>query len=340
MASIRDVAKAANVSVSTVSRIINNNPAISAATREKVLKTIKELNYSPNSMAQALSNNNSYTITLIVDIEDEKSFYNPFFHEVMHGIEKIVYKKEYCLNVANLNTSLRNESVIDWLIKGKRTEGVVLPSTVMDSRIIKTLKQNEIPFVVIGEPVSLKEEVNWVDINNLKAGEQATRYFIDSHCRKIAYIGYDETKIFNRRRFQGYKNALQEGGIEFDAGLVIEGGNSRDEGYRMMNELLKNNVPDAVICADTLLSVGALRAIQESGRSAPEDMGLISFDNAQIAELSYPTISTINVDVNELGLQAAKLLFELIENPGAREQTLLISTNVEERETTAAGKPR
>ncbi len=335
MASIKDVAKAAGVSVSTVSRTINDHPSIPSKTKDKVLEAIKALNYSPNRMAQALSNNNSYTITLIVDIEDEQSYYNPFFQEVMHGIEKVVYSKEYCLIVSNLNTTLRDESVMDWLIKGKRTEGIILPSSIMNAKMAKKLKANQIPFVVIGEPANMKDSVNWVDINNRKAGEQAANFFIDQNRTKIALMGYDESKVFNRRRFEGYRLALDNSGIAYDPGLVKEGGNTRDDGYNMMRALLNEQVvPDAVICADHIMGVGAIKAIQDAGRSIPQDISLISFDNAQIAELTYPKISTINVDVYGLGMQSAKLLFEFIENPGTREREIFLSTVLEERETT------
>lgn len=337
MSSIKDVAKAAGVSISTVSRIINNNSSISASTRERVLKAIKDLNYSPNSIAKGLSSNNSYTITLLIDTEDEKAFYNPFFYEVMHGIEKIVYKKEYCLIVSNLNTRLKDENVLDWLVKGKRTEGVILPSSIIDSDMLKKLKKSKISFVSIGELSDPRETVSWVDIDNRKAGEQAANFFIDNGRKKIAFIGYDNSKLFNRRRFEGYRSALENSGINYDAGMVIEGGNSKNEGYRMMKELLDNKIiPDSVICADNLMSIGAIKAIQESKYSIPGEISLISFDNPQIAEISYPAVSTVNVDVFELGLQSAKLLFDLIENPEAREQGILISTSVEERETTVS----
>ncbi|MDF2520774.1 MAG: transcriptional regulator, LacI family [Clostridia bacterium] len=335
MASIKDVAKAAGVSVTTVSRTINNNPSISIETREKVLKAIKDLNYSPNSMAKGLSSNNSYTITLLVNVEDEKSFYNPFFYEVMHGIEKVVYEREYCLIVANLSTMLKKENVLDWLIKGKRTEGVILPSSIIDSRMVKGLRNNNIPFVSLGEPTSLRETINWVDINNRKAGEQAVYYLLDDNRKRVAFIGYDSSKVFSIRRLEGYKAALENSKINFDAGLIIEGRNSKEDGYRMMKALLnKNDIPDSVVCADNLISIGAIRAIQDSGLLIPQDISVISFDNSQIAELIYPSVSTINVDVFELGVQSAKMLFELIEKPGTRDQELLISTNVEERETT------
>lgn len=335
MASIKDVAKAAGVSVSTVSRTINNSSLISIETKERVFKAIKELNYSPNNLAKGLSNNNSYTITLLIDIEDEKSFYNPFFYEVMQGIEKIVYKNEYSLILANLNTFLKNENVLDWLIKGKRTEGVIFPSSIIDSKIIKDLQNNNVPFVSIGEPVNIRDEINWVDINNKKAGEQATYYFIQRNRKRIAFIGYDYSKIFNRRRFEGYRTALENSNIDYDSSLVIEGVDTKDEGYRMMKRLIdENNIPDSVICADNLISVGVIRAIQESKLTIPQDISIISFDSSQIAEIIYPTISTIKVDVYELGIQSAKLLFEQIEDPNIRNREVLISTNIVERETT------
>lgn len=335
MASIKDVAKAAGVSVSTVSRTINNSSLISIETKERVFKAIKELNYSPNNLAKGLSNNNSYTITLLIDIEDEKSFYNPFFYEVMQGIEKIVYKNEYSLILANLNTFLKNENVLDWLIKGKRTEGVIFPSSIIDSKIIKDLQNNNVPFVSIGEPVNIRDEINWVDINNKKAGEQATYYFIQRNRKRIAFIGYDYSKIFNRRRFEGYRTALENSNIDYDSSLVIEGVDTKDEGYRMMKRLIdENNIPDSVICADNLISVGVIRAIQESKLTIPQDISIISFDSSKIAEIIYPTISTIKVDVYELGIQSAKLLFEQIEDPNIRNREVLISTNIVERETT------
>ena len=335
MASIKDVAKLAGVSVSTVSRVINNNPAISNETRDKILKVIKELNYSPNSMAQGLSNNRSYTITLLINVDDEKSFYNPFFYEVMHGIEKIVYKNEYCLIVANLKTMLKKEKVLDWLIKGKRTEGVILPSSIIDSKMVKELKKNKIPFVSIGEPKDLREPISWVDINNRQGGEQATNCLLDKGYQKIAFVGLDDNKMFCRRRFEGYKSALEKNKHDFNQELVIESGNSKEDGYHVMKKLLASgNKVDAVICADNTLSVGVIKAIREKELPIPNEIGVVSFDNSQIAELLEPSISTVNIDVFELGLQSANLLFRLMENPKASGQEILISTNIEERETT------
>ncbi len=335
MANIKDVAKAAGVSTSTVSRTINNSPSISEETKERVFSVIKDLNYSPNSLAKALTNKKSYTVTLLVDVEDEKSFQNPFFYEIMHGIEKYVYKKEFSLIVANLNTTLKKRSVLDWLVKGKRTDGVILPSSILNSDIVDELRSDKVPFVAIGETTQLKESVSWVDIDNKKGAEMATYSLLEKGYKNVAFIGLDKSKVFSNRRYEGYCSALQKSNLSLQKDLVVECGNSKHDGYNQMKKLLNGQIkPNAVICADNTISIGAIRAIQEVGLSIPKDIGMISFDNVQIAELSYPTISTVNVDVFELGYQSAKLLFDLIENPHAKDQGLLVSTNIEERETT------
>lgn len=320
---------------STVSRTINNSPSISAKTKEKVLKEIKRLNYSPNSIAKSLINNKSYTVTLLVDVDDEKSFQNSFFYEIMHGIERLVYKKEFSLIVANLNTTLKKQSVLDWLVKGKRTEGVILPSSILNSKLVDELKKDGVPFVSIGEPTNLKESVSWVDIDNKKGAEMATYSLLDKGYKNIAFLGLDKTKLFSERRYEGYRNALMENKQEVTKNLVAECGNTKDDGYHNMKKLLNGVlIPDAVICADNIMSIGVIKAIQEAGLSIPENIGIISFDNQQIAELSYPTITTVNVEVFELGFQSAELLFELIENPQTRDKGLLISTKIEKREST------
>lgn len=335
MASIRDVAKAAGVSVSTVSRTINNNPTITEETKNKVNKAIKELNYVPNIMAKSLSNSNSYTITLLVDTDEENLYFNPFFYEVMHGIEKVVYDKEYCLIVANLNTLLHKEGVLDWLVQGKRTEGVILPSTIVNSKIVKELSKNSIPFVSIGEPVNINESITWVDINNRKAAMQAVNQLVENGNRKISFIGLDENKLFSRRRFEGYKESLESNGVEYINDLVFKCSSTKKDGYRITKKLIENdNLPDAIICADSLISVGVLQALNERGISTPENIEIIGFENTQIAELMYPELTTIDVNVFDLGVKAGKMLFELIDDPESQGQEVLISTKIENRETT------
>jgi DNA-binding LacI/PurR family transcriptional regulator len=334
VANIKDVAKAAGVSTSTVSRTINNSPSISLATKERIFSVMRELNYSPNMIAKSLTNNKSYTVTLIVDVEDEKSYQNPFFYEIMHGIERHVYRKEYSLIVANLNSTQKNQSVIEWLIKGKRTDGVILPASILSSAMIEILRKYNIPFVAIGEPVGLKESVSWVDVDNKKGTENAMYYLFDKGYRNIGFLGLNKTQLFSRKRLEGYKSALADEPHEIDNDLIRECMNTKREGYQHMIDLLqRDHRPDAIICADSHIAFGAIKACGELHLRIPEDIGIISYDNSQLAEISDPEITTVYVDVFELGLQSAKQLFELIEDPQKIDQGLLISTSIKVRET-------
>ena len=334
MVSLKDVALASGFSKSTVSRCINNNPSISKRTRDLVMLEVKRLNYVPNLIAKSLSNNNSYTVTLLVDVEDEKSFQNPFFYAVIHGIEKVVYDKEYCLVVANINSVMKEQNIIDWLIKGKRTEGLILPSSIINDELIRSLKKYGVPFVIIGDPDILHETVSWVDVNNRRGGEQAALRLIDAGYKNISIMGYDEQKVFSKQRIEGYRKALSRSGHIIDESLIKKGQGNNKDGYIVMKELLEsNNKPDAVICSKEFMSIGAIRAIQEKGLRIPEDIGIISFDNNQIAELAYPAVSTVKVDLFELGLQASELLFEYINKTDRTAQQLMIPTSLDERET-------
>ncbi len=331
MASIQDVAKAAGVSKSTVSRCINDSPTISQKTKDRVMTIVKKLNYVPNAMAKSLSSNNSYNITILIDDDDPQSFQNPFFYEIMHGVEKVIYKNDYSLVVVNVRQLEREQDLINWLVNAKKTEGIILPSSIADDTLIKQLNERKMPFVVLGDPNLLKESLSWVDVNNHKGGEQATLRLIEAGYKRIAIMGYDKNKVFSKQRIEGYKNVMSNFGYD---PLILGGEANKTDGYRIMSELLDlKEIPDAVICSNELMSIGVLRAIQERNLKVPEDIGIISFDNDQIAELAYPQISTVKTDVFELGVQSAKLLFDIIEDNHEYSQQVMISTTIKERET-------
>ncbi len=335
MVNIKQVAKAAGVSTSTVSRTINNSPSISQSTKDKVWAEIKKLDYKPNNIAKALITNKSYTITLLVDIDDEKSFQNPFFYEIMHGIEKFCQNKDFSLMVSNLNTKLKKQDIISWLVNSKRTEGIILPVSILQKELVKELKDIGIPFVAVGEANSIQENVSWVDIDNQKGTEKAVYYLLEQGYKNIAFVGMDNSKDFSKKRLEGYINALTQRNIQVNDNYIVECDNNKEDGYKSMKKLLQDEQrPDAIICGNDSLSVGVIKAILEEGYSIPEDFGIVSFDSRQIASLMYPEITTVDVDVFEMGYQSAKMLFELIESKHATDQGLLISTKIIERNTT------
>lgn len=335
VANIKEVAREAGVSTSTVSRTINDSPSISSATKKKVWAAIKKLDYTPNNIAKALTTNKSYTITLLVDVDDEKSFQNPYFYEVIYGIEKYCQKMGFSLMVSHVDTRHRNQDIVDWLVKTKRTEGIIMPVSILNTMRSKQLKEMGVPFVALGEAFSVKESISWVDINNKKGAEKAVYALADRGKKKIAFIGWDKNKDFSNRRLEGYQAAVHDLGLVNDESYIIPCGNTKDEGYDAMKSLMTGSeVPDGVLCANDNLSVGVIKALKESDKDIPDDVAIISFDSRQVATLLSPEITTVDVDVFEMGYQSAKMLFELIDNDDSKDQGLLISTTIVERSTT------
>lgn len=331
--SIKEIAKAAGVSTATVSRVINNSPKLSQKTREKVLQTMKEMDYVPNSLARGLSNQKALNVALLINIEDSSSFHNPFFYEVMHGIEIAVYKRGLSLIMASSRADDKIE-IVEWLMNEKRMQGIIIPSSLADKKLLQLLRKRRFPFVVIGKYEEDVKPVSWVDVNNQQGGEQAVSHLIESGYEKIAFICGEFDKIFNRDRLQGYQRAMQRHQQVIQNEWIIETDGSKAQAYDAMKKLLKSkNCPDAIICGDNIISFGVMKAAQEYGILIPKQLGLVSFDNYPLATLVEPSLTSIHIDVFQMGEMAANSLLSLIDNPEASQQQMLISTNVEVRES-------
>jgi DNA-binding LacI/PurR family transcriptional regulator len=333
--SIRDVAKAAGVSTATVSRIINNSPLISPETRDRTLKVMEELNYVPNSLARALSNQKSFNVTLLIDIADVKSFSNPFFYEVMHGIETVVYKKGLCLTIASTKNSDKKTDILDWLIHGKRMQGLIIPVSLADETVIEKLEEMRFPFVLVGEPQGPAESVHWVDIHNRQGGQMAVSHLAANGYRNIGLIVGNKNEKFNRNRLAGYLDALAQNGMTVREEYIKESNGTKQDAYEKMKELLALDIrPDAVIGGDNILCYGAMKAVKEAGLHIPSQVGIVSFDDYPLAELLEPSLTAVVIDVFELGVLAADTLLNMLDDPESKQQQYYIPTCIKEREST------
>lgn len=339
MANIKEIAKAAGVSTSTVSRVLNNNTLISSKTREHVLKVMHKYNYVPNAMARSLSNQKANTITLLVNNENVESFDNLFFHKIMYGIESLLYLSDLFLLVSNFQDSRIGRERLARMVQGKLTQGVIVPAFILTPDLLKTLENLHVPFVVLGEPENTAASFDWVDINNAQGGQFATQHLLAMGYHRIAFLGGRKKTVFNRNRLLGYCSALTQKNLPISDLLMPECDGSKDGAFVTMTNLLNlPTPPDAVICSDNVIGIGAMKAIQKKGYAIPSDFGLVSFDNFPIAEFVEPAMTTVVVDVFGMGAEAAKLLLRLIENPNANRQVSLISASLEIRESSKKQK--
>lgn len=325
---IEDVAKLAGVSKATVSRVLNNHPNIRPETYYKVKDAIETLGYYPNSIGRSFANQNTSTIGLIVDVDDSNSFGNPFFYQVQYGIEKALCAEGYYLLIVNQKEVSDPEESIAKLVFEKRVDGLILPESIVNSNLVAKIQEIKFPFVVIGSPAK-SFDVSWVDVDNKSAGFLATEHLIENGFKKINFICGSLKDKFNEYRFYGYKEALNKNSIFYDSKSIHYGISTKEEGKKITEKLFtQQDKPDALIFTSNLSAFGALEVIKDKNIKIPNEVGLVSFDNDPIAELTDPQLTTIDINVFDLGFQAARLLISQIMDSTYSNQNYLLPVNL------------
>lgn len=327
-ATIRDVAKRAGVSTATISRYLNNSPFIACETAEKVKAVMQELQYSPNSIARNFTNQVTKTIAFVVDSQNTNSFGNPYFLQIQYGIEKVLGLRGYYLMIVNIGSRSHEEDVIIKLISEKRVDGIILPAMLIKKNTVKKINESNFPCVVFGQQ---KDNANgsWVDLDNVMGGELATGHLLGNGCKRIAFIGCSFKKVFVSQRLEGYKKALVQNNIRVIQDLIIEGGEGKSKGYEIMDRLLsQKNPPDGFVFSDNLAAFGAISAAKKTGVKIPAEIQIVSFDDCLVSELSEPEMTVIDIDMFDLGSQAATMLLKQLEAPERNKQHSMISVKL------------
>jgi len=334
-ATIKDVARLAGVSHSTVSRVLNNKAVISDETKKRIYRAMEELKYVPNDLARSFANGNPSTIALAIDTSNASYYSNSFFSNTVFGIETAAHKSNYSLMVVNGSKSNDGIEDIERLLMGKRINGIIFPESIIDKKLLKMLDEKNFPYVTLGHPMNTKTKTDWVDIDNKQAGEVAVKHLIEKGYRKIAFMSDGNDKVFNQDRIEGYKKELKRNGIEIDEKLIVEGDSNVESGKKLADKLLSGkNVPDALVCSNDHMVVGALRVANERGIAIPDKLGIVCCDNTPVMELSLPSITSLNVDTYKLGIKAAEKLIGRIENEMVGDNQNLLPTDVIERGST------
>ena len=330
-ATIKDVAKAVNVSPSTVSRVIAGNSRISDETKEKVFTAIKDLNYHPNIIARSLANKATKILGLIIPNTAEELFKNPFFIQAMTGISVYAQKKGYYIMYTF--SKMENEEIkfIKSYSNSKLVDGFILLTSNENDKCIHYLKQNEYPFVVIGRPESTND-VLWVDNDNFQAMYNVVNTIIKKGHKEVAFIGGPENMNMSKDRLDGYKRALLVHGLSIDEKLIVQQTDfSEDSGYKAMKSVLSYKVPDAVITTDDMIAFGVQKAINEN---LDIKVALAGFNNAPFDTYQSPSLSSVDVNAEKLGYYAAKLLIGKLEDGSVPVNHYIVETSFIEREST------
>lgn len=314
---ILDVAEALGVSKTTVSRAISGKGRIGAETREKVLRYINEHNYTPSAIAKGLAQSRTFNVSWVVP-GDYSIAELPFFQNCLLGISDMASAMEYDIIISMVSN--QDISQLKRAIANHKIDGAILSRTLKNDMSAMFLQEAKIPFVAIG--LSELENVVQIDNDHLSGCKELTSLLILKGCKNIGVIGGNSTHMVTQKRLSGFMEGCEDAGTKHNMDMIyldVEG-QSRTE--KAVEELLDKKA-DCIICMDDSICGYALNKLKMMNVRIPEDIKLASFYDSAMLDLSTPAITTLKFDAEELGREAFKLLYEMIEERTVKEKTLL-----------------
>lgn len=318
---MKDVARLAGVSTSTVSHVINKNRFVSDGVREKIEQAILELNYAPSALARSLKLNQTNTIGMLLTASS-----NPFYAEVVRGVEDSCYERGYSLILCNTaGDEARMNRSLETLLQ-KRVDGLLIMCT--ESHLPSAEILNRYPSIptVMMDWAPFEGHGDIIQDNALLGGELATQHLIDSGYSRIACISGPLDKTPARMRLEGYYQAMQKSGLHVPPEYVVSGDFEFSGGYNAMFELLAlETPPHAVFTSNDAMAVGVYHALHQAGLQIPQDMAVMGYDDIELARYMSPPLSTIHQPKDELGELAIDTLIHRLSNPDVSQQTLVLT---------------
>ncbi|PKR77914.1 LacI family transcriptional regulator [Halalkalibacillus sediminis] len=310
---IKDVAKLAKVAPSTVSRVIANNPRISSKTKDIVRKAMDELGYHPNYTARSLVSKSTQTIGLVMPSSAENVFQNPFFPEVIRGISTKSHEKKYGLYMTTGDSQEEIfEGVCD-IVRGRRVDGLILLYSAVDDQMMDYLLEKKFPFTVIGKPYEHEEEITFVDNDNKKAAFDATSHLLELGHEKVAFVGGGMELVVTIERIAGYEKALMSQGIDMVDDYIVHHEFLQEGGRDAIQELMNlEQPPTGLVVSDDVMAFGIASRLDEMGLDVPGDISIVSFNNVIFSELATPSLTSVDINIFQLGYEAAECLFEIL----------------------------
>jgi LacI family transcriptional regulator len=333
---LEDIARAAGVSRSTVSRVINGDPNVKESTRSAVMAVIHATNFQPNLAARGLAAGRTGVIGLVIPMGVGAIFSDPFFPLFIQGVSSACNAHETSVMLWLAEPEYERRTIRQILYNGL-VDGVVVASAQIDDPIVEALADSRLPFILTGRHLS-RETVNSVDVENRAGAREATRFLFETGCRRVATIAGPQNLIPGLDRLQGYHDALREQGAALDAGLVALGDFSAAGGFTAMQKLFEAH-PDGVFAASDAMALGALRAIQEARLEIPRDISLVGFDDIPAASAAAPALTTMRQPIQTVGAAAAETLIEIIALPETQPRKILLPVELVVRETTLPRRP-
>ncbi|WP_088068683.1 catabolite control protein A [Gottfriedia luciferensis] len=327
---IYDVAREANVSMATVSRVVNGNPNVKPTTRKKVNEAISRLGYRPNAVARGLASKKTTTVGVIIpDIS------NTFYAELARGIEDIATMYKYNIILSNSDENVEKEITLINNMLAKQVDGILFIGGTIKDIHIEEYEKAGVP-IVLATTFDESKKIPSVNIDYAQAAFDAVDYLIKKGHQQVAFVnGPTENNIIGSSKLEGYKRALQENGIEFDENLVTYGDNSYESGSEAFESFHERNiVPSAIFVASDEMAIGVIHSAQDHGILVPNDLEVFGFDNTRLALMVRPKLTSVAQPMYDIGAVAMRLLTKYMNKETVEDATVILPHHLQFRQST------
>ncbi|EPH98388.1 transcriptional regulator, LacI family [Enterococcus faecalis 13-SD-W-01] len=326
---IYDIAKKANVSKSTVSRVLNNQPNISSKAKDSVLKAIEELDYAPSKIARGLTGSGFDAILAVSHRTSDTTYGNPFFSDVIQAISGISEKNHFDLILQTARTPEEELEKCKKKIQEKMIRGIIILSSSMDESLLSELDRYGIPIVVIGKVDQKYEHIYSVDTDNFQDSYDLVKVMIEKGHTKIACLHAPTEVHVASDRLNGYRQCLFDHHLDLRNEWIINGGFRLEDSLDAVEKLLSlPEKPTAIFTTDALKSLSVYKILDQNQQYIPNDLSIAGFSDYTLSSLFSPQLSRIDVPTNRLGEAATELLFQLIYKMPVEDQKILVPTEL------------
>ena len=331
--SIKDVAKKAGVSISTVSKALNDKSSVSSSTIERIKQTAEDMGYVPNSRARVFATKETKQIVFIADIPKDTAFYNPHVFEIIMGLQHSVSKSGYSLIVESVEKKEALE-YISSLYKKNMADALVVHASIITKRLESLIVKSNLPHLIIGQP-DYQSTLSWIDTDNTLSGAIAIRHLLKKDYYPVAFVGGKADDMISLHRFEGAERELKQNNLNFEDQYVLSTSSTIVSGMNAAKKILKmEKPPRSVLCANSVIAFGMMQELRNQNVRVPKDIAVMTFDRYPFSDFTEPRVTSVDMNMYEIGEEAGSILIKNLSHPNLRIQTFTSEPCIFEREST------
>ena len=331
--SIKDVANKAGVSISTVSKALNDKSSVSSSTIERIKQTAEDMGYVPNSRARVFATKETKQIVFIADIPKDTAFYNPHVFEIIMGLQHSVSKRGYSLIVESVEKKEALE-YISSLYKKNMADALVVHASIITKRLESLIVKSNLPHLIIGQP-DYQSTLSWIDTDNTLSGAIAIRHLLKKDYYPVAFVGGKADDMISLHRFEGAERELKQNNLNFEDQYVLSSSSTIVSGMNAAKKILKmEKPPRSVLCANSVIAFGMMQALRNQNVRVPKDIAVMTFDRYPFSDFTEPRVTSVDMNMYEIGEEAGSILIKNLSHPNLRIQTFTSEPCIFEREST------